>query len=253
MSDFELWDTAKGPDVSFHVAPVSFPAFEVYKAQAQMVAAYIGSLEVTEDNVKDVRKELAKCRKVTEELKRRRIDIKNRILEEYGIFEGQVKELTGIVDAADSELRQKVRAMEERERQDKRERIHEIWEKRVGLYKVGKLAKDEAFESFLTPQHLNKTTSMKSVEKEMVAWLEQTEKDLDALAAMGQEYEAEYLTCFNLGLTISVVNARHQREQLVRQDHEEDAPEVAVFRVYGTKDIALTRALLKANDINFKE
>ena len=62
MNEFEVWDPTKGPDVSFKAAPVAFPAYETYKQQAMMAADYIRSIDLSEDNVKQVKKELAKCR-----------------------------------------------------------------------------------------------------------------------------------------------------------------------------------------------
>lgn len=250
MNDFELWDPTKGPDVSFAVAPVSFPAFELYKQQAQEVAEYIGSLEVTEDTVKDVKKELAKCRKVTDELNKRRITIKKQILEEFGDFEAQVKELIFIVDGADSQLRAKVRQMEEAEREEKKAQIRAIWDARVCLYRINDLC--DAFDRFLTPKHLNKTTSLKNVEKAMIDFLEQTQKDLEVLAAMGPEYEAEYVTCFDLAKTIAAVNDRKVREETVKVTQEDGDPS-ATFVVKGAKDIKLAKMLLDENGINYRE
>ena len=55
MNEFEVWDSTKGPDVSFKAAPVAFPAYETYKQQAMMAADYIRSIDLSEDNVKQVK------------------------------------------------------------------------------------------------------------------------------------------------------------------------------------------------------
>lgn len=250
MSDFELWDPAKGPDVAYSIAPVSFPAYESCKQQAQAVAEYIGGLELTEDNVKEVKENLAKCRKVTEALNRKRIDIKKQILQDYEDFDRKVKELVFIVDNADSALRTKVREMEEKERQEKKEQIRALWDKRAGLYRISKVC-DEAFDKFLTPKHLNKTTTMKAVEKAMTDWLERTEKDLELLSGMGPEFEAEYISCFDLNKAISEVHDRKTRVEAVVNNPA--AEPTATFTVYGTANINLARMLFEKNGINFKE
>ena len=251
MSEFELWDPAKGPDVSYSIAPVSFPAYEVCKQQAEAVADYIGSLELTEENVKEVKENLAKCRKVTEALTRRRIDIKKQILQEYEDFDRKVKELVFIVDNADSALRAKVREMEERERQEKKEQIRALWEKRSPMYRITEIC-DGAFEKFIAPKHLNKTTTMKAVEKSMVLWLEKTEKDLEILGEMGAEYEAEYTSCFDLAKSITAVNERQAMIETVKKE-DTAAEAAATFRIYGTANIALARMLFEKNEVNYKE
>lgn len=253
MNSFEVWDPTKGPDVSFRVAEIDFPAYEVYADQAKTIAEYICSLEVTEDNIKEVKKELAKCRKVTDELNKRRIAIKKDILAEFGVFESQVKTLIFIVDNADSQLRAKVRQMEEAEREEKKARIREIWDKRIGLYRIGAICAD-AFDIFLKPKHLNKTTPIKAVEKAMTDWLEQTEKDLEVLAGMGVEYEAEYVRCLDMAKAIATVNDRKAQTDIVRAAEEDtQEEEVLVIAITGRKDIEFTKVLLDVNGINYKE
>lgn len=252
MNEFELWDPNKGPDVSFAAAPVSFPAYEVYKKQAQEIADYIGGLEVTEDNVKQIKQELASCRKVTDELNRRRIAIKKMVLKDFNEFEAQVKDLIFIVDEADSQLRTKVRQMEEEEREAKRQAIKDIWDKRIGLYSIGKVGQDP-FGKFCIPRYLNKTTSMKVVEKDMTEWLEMTEMDLSLLLTMGPEYQAEYGICYNTAKAIRNVNDRKTREEVAEKAAEEEIEETAVFTVYGAKNIAFARTLLDTNWIKYKE
>ncbi len=253
MSEFDLWDPAKGPDVSYSVAPVSFPAYEACKRQAEAVANYIGSLELTEENIKEVKENLAKCRKVTDALNRKRIDIKKQVLRDYEDFAQKVNELVSIVDDADSLLRGKVRELEERERLQKMEEIRELWDKRAAMYKIVKIC-DGAFEKFISPKYLNKTTTMKTVERNMVDWLEQTEKDLELLSAMGPEYEAEYASCLDLNKAIAAVRDRKTRlETVVHVQHTGTMEPTATFRVHGTVNITLARMLFEKNEVKYEE
>ena len=251
MNEFEVWDPTKGPDVSFKAAPVAFPAYETYKQQAMMAADYIRSLDLSEDNIKQVKKELAKCRKVTDELNKRRLDIKKQVLSEYDVFENRVKYLIAIIDEADSELREKVRELDEMEREAKKQKIREIWDKRIDLYSIRILP--DAFDRWLSPRHLNKSTSMKAVEKDMVAWLEKTEKDLETMTFMGEEYKAEYLACLDVSAAVAEVKAREARTEAVRQMTEDTEEEVKHITITGRKDIEFALVLLKANGINFRE
>lgn len=251
----QLWDPSQ-PDVTCNKALVKFPAFEHYKQQAQQIAGYINSIVLTDDNVKDVKKDLAAARKITDGLDKKRIQIKNAILEEYVGFESQVKELQRIIKEAEGTLRTKVREMEEEERQAKKAQIREIWDKRYPLYEISQyLTTDDAFRSWITPQHLNKSTSIKSIENEMVEWLEATDKDVSTVKSMGDDYLIEYIGCLNLPDAISAVNLRNEIKMEIEQgEYEEIVSETtATFIITGDKNIKLTELLLKDNDIEYRK
>ena len=249
----ELWDPSQ-PDVTCNKALIQFPAFEHYKQQAQQIAEYINSIVLTDDNVKDVKKDLAAARKVTDGLDKKRIQIKNTILADYVGFESQVKELQAIIKGAEGELRDKVRELEEEERAVKRDSIFEIWAKRYPMYGLSQYLNDDVvFEKWLTPQHLNKSTSMKSVEKDMVDYLEKTDKDLESIEAMDEEYLVEYLRCLNLSEAITATNIRMGiRSEITKNDQEDAGDEAtAAFIIKGEKDIKFTEMLLRENCIEF--
>lgn len=246
--EFKIWDPST-PDVSFEPARVKFPAFTFYRKQALGIAEYVRSVEVTEDNVKEVKKELAQVRKITDELSKRRIAIKREILTDFDVFEAEVKDLSGIISEAEGELREKVRQLDELERERKEAQIRELWDKRAGQYQITGYVQN-AFNRWLLPQYLNKSTSMKAIEREMVDWLETTEKEIDTLRNMDDEYLVEYLGVLDMAQAIKAVNERNEiREAIAEEDDEET--ETATFIITGEKDITLTELLLKNNGINF--
>ena len=242
------------PDVKYQVAKVTFDSFPEYKAKCLLIAEHIRNTEVTEDNLPEVKKELAAARKITDELNSRKVQIKKIILSDYTIFEGEVKELKGIIDEADGELRGKVNALEEQARDRKKEEIRQVFLKRIGQYQIGTLIPD-AFDRWWHEDLANKSKSMKAVEADMVDWLEGTEKDIATLKGMDKEILVEYLDSMDLAAAIQTVNARNARRHAVEAAPDDTVPEeqVAVFRVYGQKDIALAEMLLKDNNINFRK
>lgn len=244
--EFEIWNKNE-PDVKYQTGTITFPAFEFYKGQAHKIADQIQETEVSEDNVKDVKKLLADARKVTSALDQRRIQIKKEILKDYTTFEGQIKELTAIIDEADNDVRSKVRLMEEKEREVKKEAIKELWDKRITQYQIADLIPDP-FERFINPTHLNKSTSMKNVESDMVEWLEDTEKAITTLKAMDDEYLVEYLGCLDITAAISAVNDRAKIREAVGEVSDE---ETASFIITGKKNIKLVEMLLNENEIEF--
>jgi hypothetical protein len=245
--NFEVWDQSC-PDVSFEPAKVIFPAFEFYKKQAGAIAEYVQSIEVTDENIKDVKKELAQVRKVTDELSKRRIAIKREILTDFDVFEAEVKELSGIISSAEDELRGKVRELDEIERENKKAAVYELWYKRSSSYAAAGIP--EAVLHFLKPQHLNKSTSMKAIEKEMVEWLEKSEAEINTLRKMGDEYYIEYLKNPDMTQAIQAVDERNTLKEMYLEN-EENETATATFIITGEKDITLTEMLLKSNNINF--
>ena len=249
--EFEIIKTAES-DVLFDIPNVSFPTFDQYREQAIQIAEYINSLEVTTDNVKEVKAVLAKARKITDELNRRRIDIKKLILQNFVTFEAQVKELSEIVDSADAELRSKVKLLDEEERRQKKDQLLEIWEKRIQMF--GNLATliPDAFDRWLTPKHLNKTTTVKSAETDMVEWLQDKYKGIEAAESMGQEYLVEYLKTFDLAKAIGAVMENRQIQDAIKETETEEDEPTATFIVFGETSIALTELLLKTNRVNYR-
>lgn len=238
----------RGTDVVFQKAPITFPAFDYYRQQATKMAEYINSIALTEDNVKEVKKDLASARKITDELNKRRIAIKKTILEDFDIFENEVKELSGIISEAENSLREKVKELEENERREKEECIFEIWNKRASLYQIHDLLPD-AFHEWLTPQHLNKSVSLKKVESDMTEWLEKTEREITTLRSLGNEYLVEYLGSLDMSGAIEAVNRRNEIRETLNE--AEDDEHTATFIITGEKEIKLTELLLKENNIEF--
>ena len=242
------------PDVKYQVAKVTFDSFPEYKAKCLLIAEHIRNTEVTEDNLPEVKKELAAARKITDELNSRKVQIKKIILSDYTIFEGEVKELKGIIDEADGELRGKVNALEEQARDRKKEEIRQVFLKRIGQYQIGTLIPD-AFDRWWHEDLANKSKSMKAVEADMVDWLEGTEKDITTLKGMDKEILVEYLDTMDLAASIQTVSARNARRQAVEDVPDDTVPgeQVAVFRVYGQKDITLAEMLFTDNNINYRK
>ena len=254
MSEFNLEIVEKQNDVTYDIPQVNFPAYEEYKEKAYAVAEYIYNMEPTEENIKETKVTLAKARKLTDKLNRARIDMKKAILQNYTTFEQQVKEITGIIDDADKEIRAKVKDMEEAERQRKKEAIYELWLKRIPAYDYDLLnaVLPNAFDRWLTPKHLNKSTSMKSIETDMTAWIQKTLTDIETLRDMGDDYLEAYSYAEDMAKAIQQVK---QREDFLDSMHgltSEDVEEPSqTFIVYGDDNISKAEDLLRRNEIKF--
>lgn len=234
---------------------VRFPEFEDYIAKAQSVAEVLNSTVLTEDNVQEVRMTLANARKIVTALETRRKEVKAAILEPYTVLEKQVKIITGIINSADDELRAKVREMEEREREDKKAVLREIWDKRIELYKFPEYIINP-FDRWIQPQHTNKTYPVSNAEKDMTAWMEQRERDCESIMGMeaaGYIMDA-YTTSLDLACAITTGVARRRKVEEVNEKVPESVKEpCAIFYITGETAIQFVEYLFKNNNIKYRK
>ena len=169
---------------------VVFGGYDELRRQATDLANNIRTVEVTEDNVKMSKKLLASVNKRLKELEDKRISIKKTMLEPYQEFEEQVKDIVGIVKDADGFVRDQVNELEALERDQKEATLNDLFMKRKQMYSFGDLLDFRS--DFIKAKHLNKTTTIESVEKEMVIFLEQIEKDTKVIEKMDKSSDLLY-------------------------------------------------------------
>ena len=242
---------------------VRFPEFEDYIAKAQSVAEVLNSTVLTEDNVAEVRQTLANARKIVTALETRRKEVKAAILEPYTVLEKQVKIITGIINNADDELRAKVKEMEEREREEKKGILREIWDKRIPMYKFPEYIKgadgsstSDPFDRWIQPQHTNKTYPLSNAEKDMTAWMEQRERDCESIMGMeaaGYIMDA-YTQSLDLACAISTGMTRKKRVEEVNTKVPESVHEpCAIYYITGETNIQFVELLFKTNNIKYRK
>ena len=242
----------QGNGIEYEIPNVSFPAYEKYKQQALELSHYVAGVQVSQETIKGAKSILADVREVSNRLNRIRIDMKKELLRNYEVVEAQIKEITQIVDVADQELRSKVKLLEERERTEKKEKLLDLWNKRIIQYPdIEELMKD-GFNQWIQPKFLNKTFSFKAAETDMSKWMEVTQREIDTARTMGEEFLIEYICTGDLPKAIQSVKMKADIMNDIKRN-EEDVPEepTSMFIITGTKDITLTEMLLKENHINY--
>ena len=148
------------------------------KYKISLIADYLENVEVTEENIKENKKLVARVRKAIDELNRDRIEFKKTYLLPYEYYAQQVKEVSDMAKEAEETVRQQIRELEEIERDEKEARIKELFEARLRPYPHKEIMD---FEEFMKPSYANKTYSMSKVEEEIVKFLESRERDYEAL------------------------------------------------------------------------
>jgi hypothetical protein len=237
-----------------------FHDYERIKKEAEDLAEQIKTVEVNEENVKASKKLLAVVNRRLKELEDTRIGIKKTLLEPYQEFEEQVKEIVGIVKEADAEVREQVKLLEEFDRIEKEDAVKEIWEKRISKYSLGSLI---PFDDFAKPKHFNKSTSIDSVEKEMIEFLEHTQKDINVIKTMdnNKEIVSAYLGRYDLAEAIAIVTEQIAKDKEIEKKtkalekakakEEEKIAFLVSVKVINEKELKLLEMILKENDFEF--
>ena len=248
MTELKVFET----QIEVREGLISFSGYEELREQALQVAEHINQMEVTEENVKETKKILAAVNKAIKNLNNERIMIKKKILEPYNIFESQIKEIESIVKTADERVREGVRELEEKERELKRDEIYIIWSERINHYEFAKFM---TFDDFLNPQHLNKSTTMKKVEEDMVNFLESAERDIKLLSGMdnSEDLIRSYRDVKDVTIVLELENKRIEDMKYIKEQLKDVDIESFVFKVFSKKDKTFVEMFLKENDIDYKE
>lgn len=237
--------------ISLQQGNIYFPEYKKLKQQAQELAEWISNITVDPENVKENKRLLAAVNKSVNELETRRKAIKNCMLEPYNEFEQQVKEIVGIVKDADEVVRQQVKALEEQERQAKKATIEDLFNKRIVHYSFRDLF---TFDDFLKPQHLNKTVTIDSVEKDIVSFLSKITADLKAIESMPESKDVLscYLDTKDLAAALTLHGRNKQQKERIEQAQAIQAPTAKIAYLVGVhceneKDLKFIELLLNEN------
>lgn len=250
MADIEIFE----PQVTLTRGEVKFQSYETLKSQAIEIADFISQMEVTEENVKTVKKVLARANKAVKQLNDKRIEIKKAINEPYEAFNAQVKEIESIVKEADEIVRSQVRNLEEQERQKKADELKEIWDLRIAQYDLARIFN---FEDWLTAKHLNKSESMSKVEQDMTDFLEKSERDLEVIKKHEDcdELTLVYKEEKDLAMSLKILSEKKrllQEQEEILKDSEVEKAKKYIFAVYSKKDANLLELLMRENDITYR-
>ena len=225
---------------------IVFDGYEVYKRRAEEAREYLKSLDVSPESEQECKRTVATARKISDQLNQEKIRIKKTVLEPYTAFEDKVKEIIGIITEGENVARDKLRAIDERRRNEKKEEIRKIWDLRIGSFLCGQYL---TFDHFLLEKHLNKTVPISEVEKDMVEFLTQKSDDIRYLSQkpLKDEYIEAYVGCLNPLRAMETVDRRHETMKANSREP------YMVIRITGKANVILAKQLLKDIDYTIME
>lgn len=157
------------------LAPVKFNYEDIKKWITEKVAEY-KSVVYTPETITLAKQDRATLNKVSDAINNEKKRIKNELLKPYVDFENKCKELMAIVDDASKTIDKQVKEFEEKEQNEKKEQIRNIFNENIGDFK-----ELIDFDNIFNPRWLNKTYTMKKIEEEIKHLVSKTTDDLNII------------------------------------------------------------------------
>lgn len=242
-------------DVKIIPGKVEFEGYEILKGQILTIDSFLSQIEVTEDNIKESKKLVAKVRKSANKLDSERIRIKKEMLEPYNDFESQVKEIVSLAKNSEEKVREQIRGLEEIERESKLKEINDIWLKRSQTFEYKEFV---SFEDWFNVKFLNKTYKLSQIESELEDFLLKIETDIVVIKEMDNDLAIleEYINCFDVTDSIlrvkEKIEKKKETENKVEKVFKKDVRAEKALIEIDKKDLGLVVSLLDKNDVEYK-
>ncbi len=174
---------------------------EVTKQLAKILDDYKGII-VTEDTLQISKKDIAELRKIKTSIEDARKEVKKKWMLPYTEFEDKCKGLTGQVDECIDELSSQVRVFEDKQAEEKRKLISQLYADTIGEY-----SEYLPLQSIFKKSWLNKSTKEKDIIYDISEKKTKIMSELDVIRSLNSDIEDELLDVYkrtgnNLAATV---------------------------------------------------
>lgn len=184
---------------------------EEIKQEISKRMQYYSNITVTEESMKDSKKDLADLRKFREGFEEKRKELKKKFLKPYEDFEKEYKEIIELIDQPLNLISLQLQKLKLEQEQTKKNKIKSYYEK-----EAKEILDLVPFEKIFKEKWLNKTTSSKSICEEISAIIKDFKTGYDTIKNLNQKYEKQILDKFIQTLDLQVALAEGKR--LAEQD-----------------------------------
>jgi hypothetical protein len=166
----------------------------------------------TDETIKQAKADRAKLNALKTALNSERIRMEREYMTPFNEFKSQVAEIIGIIDKPVKAIDAQIKDYEKREQDEKRAKIIELFD---GIENKPEWLK---IEQLWDPRWLNKSTTFRMIEENILGWLNRIETELATIETLAEgsfEAEAEYKRTLDMGGAIAEgqKQARIQREK----------------------------------------
>ena len=190
--------------------------FDAVKDWLTEELAPYSTMVVTADGIGDAKKTRADIRKVGESIDSQRKAVKKEWMRPYEQFEAKVKELTGIVNDAVSNIDSQIKEMENAEKDAKRQRLWELF-----TSSSEDIREYVEFEDIFDKKWLNATFAETDAANSIVQQLDDIREGLDAIRSMNSPYESAMLSEYAKSHNLAKAMAEGKRLDSIQKSEEE--------------------------------
>ena len=173
---------------------IEFNFAELKQEITERTEAYVGMV-YTDDQIKSAKADVAMLRKFTKALSDERIRVKKEYLKPYDEFEAKVKELSGIVDKAIMNIDSQIKIFDQIKQDEKKANIEEMFKNML-------FPEWMTVEQIWNPKWLNASTSMASIEAELLNQKNDIIRNCQTLATL-PNYSHEAVLFYQKTLDVS--------------------------------------------------
>ena len=149
--------------------PVITFDFDQLVANAKAMVSKYDGLLITEDQVKDIKKEMAEINAAKSRLDKARKEAVRKVSEPIKVFEAKIKEVCAIFDHTYDALGTQVKEFERKEREEKRVAVQARIDEAIRLAKETNPAMSNILSIAVKDKWLNKTATVKAIQGEIDA------------------------------------------------------------------------------------
>lgn len=206
--------------------PITFNYEELKQGVVEKVSMYT-NLVYTDEQIQEAKKDKAALNKLKKALNDERIRMEKEYMVPFNTFKAQINEIIRIIDEPVLLIDKQVKEYEEKQKQEKMERIKEYYDSCA--YPFPDWLK---FEQIFNEKWLNASVSMKSIQGEIDSRLDQIANDLDTLQNLpefGFESTEVYKSTLDLNRAlnegrrlseIAKAKAAHEAEMKARAEEQ---------------------------------
>lgn len=244
MSNMEL--IIKTPEDAFLKA-VEFNYVELKTAIESALEKYKG-LTYDDSQVAEAKKDRSTLNKFKDSMESERKRVKKLCLRAYEeSFEPKVKELVALVDAPINEIDTQVKAFEDKKKQLKDEEIRAFYSEN---------AKDilmiVPYEKVFSEKWLNVSTSMKSIEDEILSLVDKVKLDISTINELKSEYVDQIKACYvdtlDIGQALRFGHELEEKAKRLAEFEKQKAQETPIIE----NPAPVEQTAVKMFQINFR-
>lgn len=194
--------------------------FEELKKEIAAASHEYEASVYTDDTIRAAKSDRAKLNKFVDALNGKRTEIRKALLKPDEQFSQEIKELTGIVQKAISNIDSQVKSYEQRLREEKISKVQEFYEENIN-----DLASILPFDRVFKSEYANASTTMKSIKEDILSLIQIVGEGLAIINEVDSKYAGDmkevFLRTYDIGAAMAERNRLEVAEEK-RKAYEEE-------------------------------